>query len=266
MDDVLSNLTVTNPLRRPVTVCAVEALQLPAGSKGLDAGCGVGAQTLILAELVGDGGHVTGLDFSPDILAFAQKVGQKSTQAALVSWRVGDVNQLPFEDNLFDWGWSMDCVGVLPQDPLIALRELKRVVRPDGRVAVLAWTSQLLLPGYPQLEAHLNATAAGLAPFNLDFGPGRHFMRALDWFEQAGFVQLSCQSFAGSAHAPMSRETRAGVEAILQMRWTGVEDQLASADAALYRRLCRADSDDYIVNRPDYAMFFTYTMFSGSVA
>jgi ubiquinone/menaquinone biosynthesis C-methylase UbiE len=62
-------LSVSDPLRESVIRRAIQALQLPQGSRGLDAGCGIGLQALLLVEAVGSQGHVTGLDVSPEFLA-----------------------------------------------------------------------------------------------------------------------------------------------------------------------------------------------------
>jgi demethylmenaquinone methyltransferase/2-methoxy-6-polyprenyl-1,4-benzoquinol methylase len=58
-------LYLSNFLREPIIPSAIEALQFPPGSLGLDAGCGIGSHTLLLAEAVAPAGHVTGLDLSP---------------------------------------------------------------------------------------------------------------------------------------------------------------------------------------------------------
>jgi hypothetical protein len=54
--------------------------------------------------------------------------------------------------------------------------------------------------------------------------------------------------------------------ALFQMRWPDVESELAQEDLAGYRRLCLPDSQDFIVDHPDYYAFFTYSMFHGKVA
>ena len=59
-------LSWSNLLREPVLRSAIRALQLPSGSRGLDAGCGIGVHTLWLAEAVAPDGHVIGLDLSPE--------------------------------------------------------------------------------------------------------------------------------------------------------------------------------------------------------
>ncbi len=67
-DTYIHKLAITSPLMEPVVQAAIQALRLPLGSRGLDAGCGIGLQAVLLAEAVGPAGHVTGLDLSPEFL------------------------------------------------------------------------------------------------------------------------------------------------------------------------------------------------------
>jgi demethylmenaquinone methyltransferase/2-methoxy-6-polyprenyl-1,4-benzoquinol methylase len=159
----------------------------------------------------------------------------------------------------------MDCVGYAPIEPLPLIRELKRVVKPGGKVAVLAWSSQQLLPGYPSLEARINATSAGIAPFVKGKSPEKHFLRALGWFRDAGLEALTAQTFVGAVHAPLSDNVRAELLSLFQMRWPGVQSELIPEDWAEFQRLCQPESPDFILNLPDYFAFFTYSVFSGIV-
>ncbi len=201
METLIQSLTLTNPLIEPVIQSAIQILQLPLGSRGLDAGCGIGLQTLLLAEAVGPAGRITGLDLSPELLVVAENLADEAGLAARVSFKTGDVRQLPFEDDCFDWAWSANCVGYAPIEPLPLLKELKRVVKPGGTLALLAWSSERLLPGYPVLEARLSSTAAGIAPFVHGKKPETHFTRLLGWMRLAGLENLSARTLAGSVHA-----------------------------------------------------------------
>ena len=183
--------------------------------------------------------------------------------AGRISFELGDARQLPFRDGAFDWAWSVDCVGYAPIEPLRMVSELARVVRPGGTVAILAWSSQMLLPGYPVLEARLNATAAGIGPFRVGDRPETHFTRALGLLRQAGLVDLRVETLAAGVHAPLSGRQRRAWTALLEMRWAGAEAELSPEDAAEVRRLCLPGSPDYIVDHPDYYGFFTYSMFMG---
>jgi ubiquinone/menaquinone biosynthesis C-methylase UbiE len=265
-DTYIQRLSVSTPLADPVIRSVIQALQLPSASRGLDAGCGIGLQALLLAEAVGPAGHVTGLDLSPEFLAHARKIVEKSGLSERISFRQGDVNKLPFDDDTFDWVWSANCVGYHPADPLPMLRELARVVKPGGSVAILAWSSQQLLPGYPLLEARLNATSSGIAPFVKGKRPELHFLRALGWFRELGFQEPTAQTFVGDAHAPLSDDIRSALSALLEMRWPGAESELSEDDRAEYQRLCEPESPDFILDLPDYYAFFTYSLFRGNVA
>jgi demethylmenaquinone methyltransferase/2-methoxy-6-polyprenyl-1,4-benzoquinol methylase len=241
----------------------VRALRLPWGSRGLDAGCGIGLQCQLLAEEVGPDGHVTGVDIAGEMLDYGRRLADEKGLMARISFQEGDINRLPFPDGDFDWVWSVDCAGYAPLEPLSLLQELARVVRPGGTVAIAAWSSEKLLPGYPRLEARLGATAAGIAPFTPDKPPERHFLRALGWFQQLWMKDPRAESFAGSVSAPLDRETRGAMTDLFEMRWPGADAELTAEDKAEFRRLCRPDSPDFILNLPDYQALFTYTMFWG---
>ena len=86
VDDLVQIGYAFNSLREPVFRSAIQALQFPAGSRGLDAGCGVGLQTLLLAETVGPAGHVTGLDLSPEILVYARGMVKKAGLSERISF------------------------------------------------------------------------------------------------------------------------------------------------------------------------------------
>jgi ubiquinone/menaquinone biosynthesis C-methylase UbiE len=265
-DTYIHKLAISNPLMEPTIRAAIQALQLPVGSRGLDAGCGIGLQAALLAKAVGPAGHVTGLDLSPEFLLYAETTVHKLGLSEQITFRVGDVRQLPFDDNTFDWAWSSNCVGYAPLEPLPLIKELARVVRPGGSVAILAWSSETLLPGYPALEAHLDATSAGIAPFVKGKQPELHFMRALGWFREVGLKEATARTFVGDAYAPLSDDLRQALIALFEMRWPGSESELSPEDRAEYRRLCRPESPEFILNHPDYYAFFTCTMFRGQVA
>ena len=254
---------VSEALREPTLREMVKALRLPSGSRGLDAGCGIGLQCLLLAEEVGLSGHVTGLDISTEMLDYGRKMVKEDGVSERIGFQEGDVTNLPFDNNTFDWVWSVDCVGYGPWEPLPLLKELARVVKPGGIVAIAAWSSEKLLPGYPQLEARLGATSPGIAPFILGKKPELHFLRALNWFCELGLKEIKAKIFADNVQAPLNDQVRHALADLFNMRWPDVSTELASDDLAEFQRLCLPDSPDFILNLPDYYAFFTYTMFWG---
>jgi demethylmenaquinone methyltransferase/2-methoxy-6-polyprenyl-1,4-benzoquinol methylase len=265
-DTYIQRLAEANPLREPTLRAAVQALRLPAGSRGLDAGCGIGLQALLLAEAVGPTGHVTGLDLSPEFLLHAEEIVDQANMLDQISFRKGDVNDLPFADDTFDWIWSADCIGYPVGEPIPVLKELARVVKPGGTVAILAWSSQQLLPGYPLLEARLNATCSAYIPLVKGTRPASHFLRALGGFRAAGLAEPTAKTFVGDVQAPLDENIRRALISLFEMLWGERQPEVSQEDWAAYQRLCQPESPDFILNLPDYYAFFTYTMFRGGVA
>ena len=264
-DDYIHSLLVSDALRQEIVAEILGALPLSEGSKGLDVGCGIGLQCLLSAEMVGPSGHVTGLDISKEMLEYGREMVENAGLSRRVHLQQGEAADLPLPSDTFDWVYSIDCVGYARWDTRPLLREMARVAKPGGTVAIAAWSSEQLLPGHPRLEARLQATSAGIAPFEEGMEPGQHFSRALGWFEEAGLGDRRAKSFAGIAHAPLGEGLRAGLAALFEMRWPEVESELSADDLAEYRRLCLPDSPDFVLDLPDYCASFAYTMFWGNV-
>ena len=183
-----------------------------------------------------------------------------------VSIRQGNVNAMPFEDESFDWAWSVDCVGhVSIGQPLDGLRELARVVRPGGRVAILGYSSQMLLPGHPRLEARLNATASATTVLAEGNDPRAHFTRALGWFREAGIADPTARTVVGTVHAPLDDGIHRALISLFGMLWGEMQSTMDDADRAEYLRLTEPDSLDFILDEEDYYAFFTYSIFEGRV-
>jgi demethylmenaquinone methyltransferase/2-methoxy-6-polyprenyl-1,4-benzoquinol methylase len=252
-------------LRGPAVASAIAALRLPEGSLGLDAGCGIGSHLDLLAGATAPGGRLIGLDSSAELLAVAEESVRRWGAGDRVSFRRGDAKDLPFEADTFDWVWSADCVGFIPGEPVELVREMARVARPGGTVALLLWSSQQLLPGYPFLEARLNGTRAGAAPATADWPPERHPLRALGWLSRAGLRGPAARTFVTDVHAPLAEDQRAAVTSLLEMRWGNPESELSAEDWRLYQRLRDRDGPESIVDGEDYFGFFTYTLFWGIV-
>jgi len=255
-----------NPMREGMLREAIQALKLSPGSLGLDAGCGIGLQALLLAEAVGPTGHVTGLDISEEFLQYARNLVESSSLSQGITFKQGDVNKLPFNDNSFDWVWSVDCVGYPTEEhPLSILKELARVVKTGGSVAILGWSSQMLLPGHPLLEARLNATCSSYIPYVKEKKPESNFLSALGWFRDLGLEDTTIRTFVDEINAPLSDDIRTALISFFEMLWGEPQPEVSEKDWAEYQRLCNPDSQDFILDRPDYYAFYTYSMFQGKV-
>ena len=262
---IIQNLLEANPLRERTLRCIIQSLNLPPGTHGLDAGCGMGLQSILLVEAVGSRGRVTGLDILPDLLAFGQNLMAKIGFSDRIAFRTGDVSCLPFQDGVFDWAWSADCIGYPAGDLEPSLKELMRVVKPGGSIILLGWSSQQMLPGYPLLEARLNATCSAYNPFFRDKCPESHFMRAARCFQSLGLEELQSQTFAGDVQAPLDHDVRTALTSLFEMLWGTPQPEVTAEDWADFKRLCTPGSPHFILNIPEYYAFFTYSMFRGKV-
>ncbi|MEV3926034.1 methyltransferase domain-containing protein [Actinomadura coerulea] len=107
----------------------------PAGSRVLEAGCGVGAQTVHLVSR-SPGVRLTAVDLSRASLDQARARVEASFPAARVRWRCADLRDLPFGDAAFDHVFVCFVLEHLP-DPRAALAGLRRVLRPGGTLTAI---------------------------------------------------------------------------------------------------------------------------------
>ena len=92
-DEYAYTLYICDYLREPVSRSAVKELDLPPGSSGLDAGCGIGSHTPLLAEAVGPSGQITGVDISSKLLDYARKIADKRGLLPQCDGRLSDLRQ-----------------------------------------------------------------------------------------------------------------------------------------------------------------------------
>lgn len=98
----------------------------------LDVGCGTGANLILLSQF----GDVEGVDVSPDALDFCRQRGLKNV-------RLGAAEQLPYEEGAFDLVTTFDVVEHMDDD-VAGLREMRRVLKPDGRILIFVPTFMFL--------------------------------------------------------------------------------------------------------------------------
>lgn len=117
----------------PVARAVVAQAGVQPGERVLDLACGTGNAALIAAA---QGAHAVGVDAAPRLLAVAR---QRARTAKLeVDFREGDLLDLPVNRDAVDVVVSVFGV-VFASDPVLAVREVARVVRPGGRVLISAW-------------------------------------------------------------------------------------------------------------------------------
>jgi ubiquinone/menaquinone biosynthesis C-methylase UbiE len=111
----------------------LDSLSFPDHVHGLDIGCGLGETTMLLAQRAGSSNEFVGLDQNGELLAVAR---QKALhEGRRIEFRQGDATELPFADESFDFVFTRFLLTHIP-DPIVVLREMVRVCKVGGIVAV----------------------------------------------------------------------------------------------------------------------------------
>ncbi len=162
--------------------------RLAPDAKILDVGCGPGTITAGLADRVPHG-HVTGIDYAPEIIDQAREVIGDRTN---LGFAVADVYALDYPDATFDVVYAHQVLQHLG-DPVRALSEMRRVTRPGGLVAArdgdfggMTWYPEL--PVLDEWRAFYTKVARGN-------GGEPHAGRQLHvWAKAAGLADIACSS------------------------------------------------------------------------
>lgn len=102
------------------------------GDRVLDVACGTGVVARAAVRRVRPGGHVCGLDVNDDMLSIARR------SSADIEWRQSDASATGLPDDSFDAAFCQQGLQFIP-DRLAVLREVRRVLAPDGRAVIATW-------------------------------------------------------------------------------------------------------------------------------
>jgi len=186
----------------------MKKMNVSKGAKALDVCCGTADWTISLADAVGATGEVIGLDFSENMLSIGKEKTKDYKQIQLIH---GNAMELPFPDDSFDFvtiGFGLRNVP----DYLQVLKEMRRVVKPGGKVVCLE-TSQPTLPIFKQgyyfyfrfvmpmfgkIFAKSYKEYSWLQESARDF-PGMKELASL--FEKAGLSNVTYKAYSGGVAA-----------------------------------------------------------------
>jgi SAM-dependent methyltransferase len=132
---------------------------LEPGEVVLDLGSGPGLDCFLAAQQVGPTGRVIGVDMTPDMLARARD-NARAVEATNVEFRLGEIEHLPVSDASVDVVISNCVVNLSPDKPAV-FREVLRVLKPGGRVAIADMVATAELP--PEARRDLEAFTGCLA-------------------------------------------------------------------------------------------------------
>jgi SAM-dependent methyltransferase len=154
----------------PFAKTLMEQAGVEPGDRVLDIACGTGAASRAAARAAGPDGSVTGVDLGEPTLAVARSF-EPEQGAAPIEFLQADATQLPVEDSSYDVAICQQGLQFFPDKPA-ALTEMRRALKPGGRLAIATWTGVEHNPFgavVTALERHLGAEAGEVlkSPFAL---------------------------------------------------------------------------------------------------
>lgn len=140
------------------------AARIDPGPSGqvLEVGCGTGATTRALARRSGFSGKAVGVDQSVDFIRAARQFALNEGMAHKVDFHVGDAHRLDFPDCAFEAVFAHTLISHVT-DPAAVLREMARVLRPGGTLAIFDGDYASMTYGYPDHELGRRMDAALVA-------------------------------------------------------------------------------------------------------
>lgn len=271
-DQYIANLQQFDRVFDPIHRDMLNWLNVAASTHILDAGCGAGGVTRLFTEIGGADSHITALDVESDVLAAAKKL--LAEIPSTITYQEGSLHELPFADGQFELVWCSRVVHHMP-DQLAAVRELRRVLKPGGRLALREdGLLMQLLPfdiglGAPGLDERLNAVRAWefaqlrpSIPASIAYPFGwTHLLRA------ANFTHVTVRSFLFETLPPFN----ADLSKFLLRHWgrlleeEEIKARLSPEDQHVLAQLVNPNSPHFLLGRSDLHFVKVSTVYVGQV-
>jgi ubiquinone/menaquinone biosynthesis C-methylase UbiE len=181
----------------PWAPIVVELAHPTPGERVVDVACGTGIVARIAAARVGPSGSVAAVDLNPGMLNVARSVTTTGDSAS-IQWHEASADKLPFPNSSFDIAYCQLGLQFFADRPA-ALREMHRVLVPEGRLALMVWRGIGESPVFQALaeilEKNIGPAAATImrAPFGLSDASELNQL-----LEVAGFRDIKVHQRVGS--------------------------------------------------------------------
>ncbi|WP_294222667.1 class I SAM-dependent methyltransferase [uncultured Shimia sp.] len=167
------------------------AVAIKPNQQVLDVACGTGFATRRAAACVGPGGAVIGSDINAAMLSLAETL--EEAEGAAVRWQEASALDLPYEEDTFDAVICQQGVQFFP-DPTAGVKEMARVARTGGKIAVTVWA--------PRAQSPYLETVFGVLERGFALNPAAAKATCVEageaavqsWFEGAGLAQVAIES------------------------------------------------------------------------
>ncbi len=151
---------------RPLALASLDVLSIRDDDKVLDVACGTGVVGREVMKRLGSDGSVSGIDLNDGMIDVARELTQ--SDASRFEWQMADVTAMPFDAGTFSLAICQQGLQFFPDEDA-ALREIYRVLRPAGRIAITVWAgaSEFFKSLAAALSRHVSEEVGekSLAPF-----------------------------------------------------------------------------------------------------
>ncbi|QJW93298.1 class I SAM-dependent methyltransferase [Frigoriglobus tundricola] len=230
----------------------LDGLPLPADGRVLDVPCGNGFYSARLATRLGAGGRLIAVDASEEYVAQARAALADTSGPGATEVVAGNAYELPYGDQSFDLVWCAQ--SLISLEPERVVREMRRVVRADGTVAILEVDQfhHVLLPWPAELEAAL--ASAVLKGSVRQYGDGvktsptRHLRRVL---KENDFGTIRRVTVAIDRAAPFDAATTEFLDHHFENFRSIVHPHLTPSLRKVYDRVTDPAESDSLYHRPE---------------
>lgn len=176
----------------PLAEATLDVVSLEPNDVILDVACGTGIVARSIRKRLGPSPRIVGVDLNEGMIATASNLADEVSQSC--EWHVADVTRLPFELGAFSVAFCQQGIQFFP-DEVAALRELKRVLRPGGRIVLSVWSgpSVFFKALAEALSQHVNDGIGkrSLSPFT--YGRADELVETIS---NLGFIEVSIREIA----------------------------------------------------------------------
>jgi SAM-dependent methyltransferase len=263
--DYARKLQLFNSFAAPELRQAISGLNLPAGARVLDAGCGTGEALRWLSSAVGAEGAVVGIDLSTAHVQAARSLGTARTTVLQ-----GNLLNSPFSPASFDLIWCVNTINHL-RDPVLGLSRLAALLRPGGRIAL--GQSSLLPDMYFAWDSRLERlTNEAVRRYYQDrYGLSERDLTGVrslvGWLQGAALREVTVRTLPIERTLPLQpADAEYLLEAIFRETWgERLRPYLHPADYAELMANCDPGDSRFALRRADFHFLQCFTLATGAI-